>query len=78
MQPEPMLFARGEKRDLNGKEMKHEWCTHLGHFSHVTACLAPRALCILRITFLFSYWFFPKAFGPFHALLGESACYYAL
>lgn len=23
----------------------------------------------IRITFVFSYWFFPKAFGPFHALL---------
>lgn len=62
------------------KMMKgHERCTHFGH---VTACLAPGffliRLCILRITFLFSYWFFPKAFGPFHALLGESACYYAV
>ena len=65
MLPEPMLFARGEKRDLNGKEIKgHEPCTHFGY---VTECFAQG----LRAGFVHSEDYFsllvlvfPEGFWP--------------
>ena len=74
MLPEPMSFVLGGKRDLNVSRK----CTSLGlHRScKVFSAFTLAFNCILhveiRITFVFSYWFFPKAFGPFHALLSSA------
>ena len=67
MPPEPMSYAQGEKRDLEAVN-KSSHCAYSFTYRDLICVL----WFILRITFLFSYCFFPKAFGPFHAPLSTS------
>ena len=52
---EPMLYVRGERRDF---------------VAFVVAMCPILTASEPRITFVFSYFFFPKPFGILHVLLG--------